>query len=204
MPETDATKLLRAIDVRPAQQIELASIPLTTIEAAIADGQARQGIRDLAGWVVYLLRQRRDHGWTPPPPAPRPDAPEVLGTYFAQLAAEQDAGREGEQAKECTVAATSTPAPPLPPTKGEQRPSLADLWQRTLATLRLRLPREIYQACVRQTRLLDYSDGVATIGVSHTRLKETLTYSHSDALRVTVGDALGRDVRVRIVMHMPT
>jgi hypothetical protein len=91
---------LRTIEVRPAQQIELAGMALTVVEAAIADGRARQGIRDLAGWVVYLLRQRRDHGWAPPPPAesrrmegPRPDAPEVLGAYFAQLATEQGAGR---------------------------------------------------------------------------------------------------------------
>ena len=67
VPETDATRLLRAIEVRLAQQIELAGLALTTVEAAIADGRVRQGIRDLAGWVVYLLRQHRDHGWRPSP-----------------------------------------------------------------------------------------------------------------------------------------
>jgi hypothetical protein len=138
--------------LRSEKQIELAGMPLTTVEAAIADGRARQGIRDLAGWVVYLLRQRRDHGWTPPPPVARADAPEVLGAYFAQLVTEQATGRGPEQAQERTVAIAGTLAPPAPRPNVEQFPSLAELWQDTLAGLRLRLPREVYQACVRQAK----------------------------------------------------
>jgi hypothetical protein len=149
--ETDATRLLRAIEVRPAQQIELAGLALTTVEAAIADGRARQGIRDLAGWVVYLLRQHRDHGWTPPPPAPHADAPEALGAYFAQREAEQATGRAAERPTEMF----SNPAHAMPPPAAAQPPSLADLWQEVLPGLRLRLPREVYQSCVRQTKLID-------------------------------------------------
>jgi hypothetical protein len=208
VPETDATRLLRAIDVRPAQQIELAGLPGTIVEYAIADGRTRQGIRDLASWVVYLLRQRRDHGWMPPPPMPRADAPETLGAYFAQLAAEHAAGRESEQAHEHphverSPKVVSTPARPAPPVEAVQPPSLAELWQTTLAGLRLRLPREVYQACVRQASLIGYADGVATIGVSDGRTKDTLVSGYSGALRLALSDALGHDVAVRVVMHMP-
>jgi hypothetical protein len=198
VPETDATRLLRTIDVRPAQQIELAGMALTVVEAAIADGRARQGIRDLAGWVVYLLRQRRDHGWAPAPPAPPPDAPEALGAYFAQLATGQGAGRGTEQAEESLVAEDRPSAPAV-----EQPLSLAEVWQDTLATLRLRLPREVYGACVRQAALVDIAGDMVTIGVADARLKEVLNHQYVDALRLALSDALGHDVTVRVVMHMP-
>lgn len=76
--------------------------------ASIHDGRARGGIRELAGWVMYLLRQRLDPDWTPRPPAPRADAPEVLGEYFAQRAAEQESERETGKADEQSVAPTAT------------------------------------------------------------------------------------------------
>jgi hypothetical protein len=50
------------------EQIEPTGMPLDAVEQAFADGQAREGICDLAGSVVYLLRQRRDSGWAPAPP----------------------------------------------------------------------------------------------------------------------------------------
>jgi hypothetical protein len=43
---------LRTIEVRPTQQIELAGLPSMIVETAIDDGRARQGIRDLVGWVI--------------------------------------------------------------------------------------------------------------------------------------------------------
>jgi hypothetical protein len=208
VPDTDATRLLPAFDVRPAQQIELAGLPDTVVEHAIADGRARQGIRDLAGWVVYVLRQRRDHGWSPPPPVPRVDAPETLGTYFRQLVKEQAAGRETVQAHEHSSAerspeVLSPPAQATPPPKPAQ-PSLAELWQDTLASLRLRLPREVYQTCVRQATLISYVDGSVTIGVADRRTKDLLEYGYLAALRFAFGDALGREVEVRIVIEQPT
>ena len=204
VPETEATRLLGTIDVRPAQQIELADMPAATVEAAIADGRSRGGIRDLAGWVVYLLRQRRDHDWTPPPPAPRADSPEVLGAYFAQLAAEQEGERVAEQADEHHPAERPAERLPIstplaPPPEAAQPPSLADVWQDTLASLRLRLPREVYQACVRQVILMSCADGLVTIGVSDMRTKDTLERGYLAALRFALGDALGHDVTVRIV-----
>jgi hypothetical protein len=81
--------------------------------------------------------------------------------------------------------------------KVEQPPSHAELWQDTLATLRLRLPREVYRACVRQAALISCADGVATIGVSDARLKGTMAFGHLGVLRLALGDALGHEVRCR-------
>lgn len=203
VPDTEATRLLGTIAVRPAQQIELASMPPEAVEVAIADGKARGGIRDLAGWVVYLLRQRRDHGWTPPAPAPRADAPEVLGAYFAQRVAEQEVQREAEQTDDAlpdhSAEMANTAIFPLSP-KAKQLTSLADVWEDTLVGLRLRLPRDVYQACVRQATLRSYIDGVAAIGVSDTGLKDTLERGYLAALRFALSDALGREVAVRVVL----
>jgi hypothetical protein len=208
VPDTEATQLLRTISVRPAQQIELAGMTLSMVEAAIADGRARQGIRDLAGWVVYLLRQRRDHGWTPPPPAPRADAPEALGAYFTQLATEQTRARESEKPQERPPAThppevASPPAPATPPPAAAHSPSLAELWQNTLTTLRLRLPREMYQACVRQAELVNTTGDTVTIGVTDLRTKDKLQFAYSGPLRLALSDTLGHDVTVRVVLRMP-
>lgn len=177
---------LRAIQVRPAQQRELADTPLAAVEQAIADGQARPGIRDLAGWVVYLLRQRRDSGWTPPLPTPRPDTPEALGAFFKQLAKE----RELEEAKPTRLSAPASAETPLPP---------SDFWQDTLAQLRLRLPREVYQAVLRQAELVGYVGGVATIAVADARLRELLERQYASALRLALEDVMGRPARVRLI-----
>lgn len=63
-PETETAQLLRALNVCPTVIAELASLPAAQVRAAIADGQARPGIRDLGGWVVTLVRHARDHNWT--------------------------------------------------------------------------------------------------------------------------------------------
>jgi hypothetical protein len=78
------------------------------------------------------------------------------------------------------------------------------LWEDALATLRLRLPREVYQACAPQATLIGCTDGLATIGVSGLRTKDTLVFGYSSSLRLAPGDALGRAVEVRVVMRMPT
>src|SRR4029453_11981046 len=87
LPDTEAATALQAINVKPAQIAELAHMPLTTVETAIADGRARPGVRDLAGWVVSLLRAHRDYGWRIMPPTPAPDSPEALSEAFARYAA---------------------------------------------------------------------------------------------------------------------
>jgi hypothetical protein len=205
VPDTNATRLLSTIQVRPAQQIELASMPSAAVEAAIADGRARGGIRDLAGWVVYLLRQRRDHDWAPPP-AQRADAPEALGAYFRELAAKQEGEREAQRVDEHApavhpAAMENIATCPALPSETDHPPSLADVWQDTLAILRLRLPRDVYQACVRHLSLLTLANGVATLGVSDARLKDTLERGYPSALRLALGDAFGSDVTVRVVIR---
>jgi hypothetical protein len=60
---TSTAQRLATLGVRPAQCGELAAMPLATIEAAIADAQARPKVRDHAAWVVSLVRDVRDHGW---------------------------------------------------------------------------------------------------------------------------------------------
>jgi hypothetical protein len=56
--------------VLPEIIIELADTPIERIEQAIAHGQARPEVHDLAGWVVKLLRAARDYGWTIPQARP--------------------------------------------------------------------------------------------------------------------------------------
>jgi hypothetical protein len=69
-----------------------------------------------------------------------------------------------------------------------------------LATLRLRLPREVYQACARQTTLIGYADGVATIGVSDARLKDALERHYASALHLALEEVIGREAEVKVVI----
>jgi len=62
-PNTEAARALAAFNVRPAIVIELADTPIHIVEAAIADAQARPGVRDQAAWAVSLIRDARKHGW---------------------------------------------------------------------------------------------------------------------------------------------
>ncbi len=62
-PNTEAARALAAFNVRPAIVIELADTPIHVVEAAIADAQARPGVRDQAAWAVSLIRDARKHGW---------------------------------------------------------------------------------------------------------------------------------------------
>ena len=89
-PDTEAAHLLQKLNVRPRQVAELADMPLHLVRAAIADGQARPYVRDLAGWVVAMLRDARDEGWgIAPPAAPAADVrAAALRASFARLRAE--------------------------------------------------------------------------------------------------------------------
>ncbi|MFL5803550.1 MAG: hypothetical protein ACJ8CR_17630 [Roseiflexaceae bacterium] len=76
LPQTESANLLRSIGVLPEIVIELANLPIERVKEAIAHGQARPEVHDLAGWVVKLLRAARDYGWAIPQPRPaRPSAP---------------------------------------------------------------------------------------------------------------------------------
>ena len=109
IPDTAATRLLQTIHVHPEQQIELAHLSADTVATAIADGRARPGVRDLAGWVVHLLRAGRDYGWRMPPPAARADSAEALGAFFAQYKAEQETESHAALSDPVTIVAPPQP-----------------------------------------------------------------------------------------------
>jgi hypothetical protein len=100
------------------------------------------------------------------------------------------------------MVSTAALATPLP--KAEQPPSLDELWQEILANLRLRLPRGVYRACVRQAKLVDVAGNLVTIGVADALLKDTLGHQYASSLSLALSDALGNDVTVRVVMRMST
>ena len=89
-PKTEVAQLLHTLNVRPRQVAELADAPLELVRAAIADGQARPYVRDLAGWVVALVRDARDQGWRIEPPAAPPSEAHAaaLRASFERLRAE--------------------------------------------------------------------------------------------------------------------
>jgi hypothetical protein len=125
LPDTPSARALQAINVLPTQVRELAELPIEVISAAIADGRSRPGVRDLAAWVVSLLRAHRDDGWTIQPPAPKPDSPEALRAAFAQYAAEQEAERLAQQAASCADDQVPT-APDLDAVGAEAAPGDGD------------------------------------------------------------------------------
>jgi len=86
IPTTPSAERLVDLGVRPAQCVELANEPLETIAAAIADGQSRPKVHDLAAWVVSMVRDVRDHGWDLAL-RKRGPAPDNAGPSLAQLQA---------------------------------------------------------------------------------------------------------------------
>jgi hypothetical protein len=63
IPPTETAQALMELHVRPRIVAELSNQPIEIVRAAIAAGQARPDVRDLAGWVVAMVRDVRDHHW---------------------------------------------------------------------------------------------------------------------------------------------
>ena len=63
IPRMETAQALMELNVRPRIVAELANQPIEVVRAAIAAGQARSDVRDLAGWVVAMVRDVRDHHW---------------------------------------------------------------------------------------------------------------------------------------------
>ena len=107
-PKTEVAQLLHTLNVRPRQVAELADAPLELVRAAIADGQARPYVRDLAGWVVALVRDARDQGWRIKPPATPPAEAHAaaLRASFERLRAE---GLGGDDAADRLTEAEEPP-----------------------------------------------------------------------------------------------
>jgi hypothetical protein len=191
-----------AINILPEQVIELSHMPLATIQAAIRDGQSRPGIRDLAGWVVHLLRNARDHGWRVQPPPPRPDSPEALRAAWARYAAEQaamDGSAPGHQAHK-PLETDDRVTMLLTADEGAAVASvdLDRLWKAALATIRLQTARQEFNVSFRGAVLHSIEDGIATIAVPGARTKETLENRYLGLLREILEDHVGCAIQVRI------
>jgi DnaA N-terminal domain len=200
LPDTETVAVLQAINVKPAQIVELAQIPLATVEAAIADGRARPGVRDLAGWVVSLLRAHRDYGWKIMPPAPAPESPEALRAAFVRYAAEQEAARSLETdhveqlcVAECTEEQECTP-------RGSASPSLTQLWNDVQADMRMRITRQEFMTWIRPAVLRSVEDGMAIISAPSVRVKDGLE-RYTASLRELLSSLLDMHIQVRMTIH---
>jgi hypothetical protein len=195
IPDTEATRLLQTINVRSEQQIELAELPKATIEAAIADGSARDGIRDLAGWVVSLLRAHRDYGWKIAPPAPRPDSPEALAAAFARYAADQEAARHAD------LPADEPWLPPPAPAPLNVPGALIRLWNNVQATLKAQISRAEFDAWIRRLSLLSVERGVATIMAPNALAKAAIDDCYLGMLRDLLSMFAGEPLEVRVILN---
>jgi hypothetical protein len=188
---------LQAINVKPAQIVELSNMPLATVAAAIADGRARPGIRDLAGWVVSLLRTHRDYGWTITPPAP--ESPEALSATFAQYAAEQDAAQRVEP-EEILSDCVEHSAPESLDVILRPQP-LVQLWNDMQAALRVRLTRQEFNTWIRPAALQSVERGMAIISAPSVRVKEGLEQRYTAPLADLLTTLLDAPTRVHIIVH---
>jgi hypothetical protein len=196
LPDTEAAAALQAINVKPAQIIELAHMPLATVEAAITDGRGRRGIRDLAGWVVSLLRTHRDYGWKITPPAPAPDSPEDLRAAFARYAAEQGAEQHTVSAD---IEQRFDDSPP--PEPADSSLNIVKLWNTVLATMRIQVSRPEFNTWLRHAILLSIENGIATISAPSTFVKDGLENRYAGALREVIRMLIGFPIQLRFVIH---
>jgi hypothetical protein len=208
LPDTEVAAILQAINIKPAQIVELAQIPLTTVEAAIADGRARPGIRDLAGWVVSLLRAHRDYGWKITPPAPAPDSPEALSIAFARYAAEQQAAKceepddvevddtEMMRVSECAEDDDRRPVSCVLP-----RPLLVRLWNDVQAEMRMRITRQEFTTWIRPAALQSVEHEVATISAPSIRIKNGLEQRYTPLLCELLTEYIGAPIQLRVIVH---
>ncbi len=196
IPSTATAAALQAINVKPAQIIELAHMPLATVEAAISDGRARPGIRDLAGWVVSLLRTHRDYGWKITPPAPAPDSPEDLRAAFARYAAEQEA----EQRTVFADIERRFDDPP-PPEPADSSLNIVKLWNTVLATMQVQVARPEFNTWIRRASMLSIENGIATISAPSAFVKDGLENRYAGALCEVIRMLVGFPIQLRFVIR---
>jgi hypothetical protein len=194
LPDTEAARSLAAINVLPDQVVELADTPITVVNDAIRDGQARPYVRDLAAWVVTLIRAQRDQGWKITPPAPRHDSPEALREVFARYAA--------AQAAEHAEGMDDTPAfPPPAPAPLDRSDVCIRLWNDVLSTLKLQLTRREFTTWIRPATLHALEAGIATIVVPNVRVKEAIEGKYCAPLRDMLAMNINEAVTLRVVLN---
>jgi hypothetical protein len=174
--------------------IELAEMSIDAVNAAIADGKARSGINDLAGWVVALLRTHRDYGWKISPPAPRSDSPEALREAFARYAAEQEAERHAGLPAEQPGFLPSPPAMLNPPM------ALPRLWNKVQEVMQAQVTRVEFNTWIRCAVLHNVDQGVATITVPSALVKEVIESRYLAALRDLLTMRVGEPIEVRVIL----
>jgi hypothetical protein len=195
LPTTDSAKLLAAMNVLPDQIAELADTPLAIVQEAIRDGQSRPQVRNLAGWVVKLLRTQRDQGWKIEPPTPDPQSPEALRAVFARYAAEQEAAHAERLDED---AALPPPVAPAPLTHASDR---MEVWHEVLATLKLQIPRQEFTTCIQPATLHAIEEGIATIAVPNVRVKEAIEGRYRAPLRNLLTQYVGSVVTLQVILN---
>ena len=165
------------------------------VNDAIRDGQARPYVRDLAAWVVTLLRAHHDHGWVITPPAPPPDSPEALREAFACYAAEQEAKRRDRTDEDQRWSAQPTPA------LVDRPDARIQLWHEVLSTLKLQLTRQEFETWFGRTMLHSITGGKATIVVPNRLVKEAIESRYLAPLRELLTMQVGEAVMVQVILQ---
>lgn len=191
---TEAARMLAAIQVLPDQVIELSDISLAVVQAAICDGRSRPYVRDLAGWVVSLLRAHRDHGRAIAPPRAHPESPDALREAFARYQGEQEA-HQPTDVSDALPSLSATSVPPDPPM------TVSALWVAVLATLKLQLTRQEFNRYLQSAVLQAIGDGQVTIAAPNTLVKEAIESRYFALLRDTIAQYVGESLSVRVVLQ---
>jgi hypothetical protein len=204
LPDTETAAALQAINVKPAQIVELAHIPPATVAAAIADGRARPGIRDLAGWVVSLLRTHRDYGWKITPPVSAHESPEALSAAFARYAAQQEGARYAEPDQAETPHASESADGEDRRLAGSAPQPLVQLWSEVQAAMRTRITRHEFNTWIRPAVLQSIDQGIAIISAPSVRIKEGLEQRYTAPLRDLLAALLRAPIQLHVTIQMKT
>ncbi|HEU4328895.1 MAG TPA: hypothetical protein VFS21_37505 [Roseiflexaceae bacterium] len=211
LPDTPSAQRLWAIGAQPASVIRYADVPLSVVEAAIADAQRRPGVRDVAAWTVYLLRDHLAYGWSIPVPAGPGRAPAAGAEDRAGYAARVRAQLGGDGLLP-GLAAESAPALPAPTAVAAVPPAVAPpdasqarlerLWSTMCGDLVPQVGPAAYRTWLRGTVLVSVADGVATVLARDERQREHLERAYGPLLAERLGVVLGQSVRVVVVVRV--
>ena len=81
--------------------------------------------------------------------------------------------------------------------------NLPQIWQATLGTIQMQIPRQDFETWLRGTTLLSLDNGTAIIGTPSPTHKEGLENRYMAPLRRSIGDVVGFPVQVRVVIAPP-
>ncbi len=206
IPDTPTALALRAINVRPKQIIELADLPLTTVEAVIAGAQDREDeIDDVAGWVVSVLRDMRDHGWQLTSKKWKLHTPEEREARIQRF---NDFFRPNEGDDLPLLTTDSDDQSEDSPDAGLV---IQDSGSITPALLTSILHRDSQHAVIRfdydtyfqRLHVVSFQNQFVVLGIPSITLRSVVEDRFSSLIRRILGDYLGYPVTVRFVIHVP-